>query len=79
MDYELYCFLRDKCRNIPDEFEVYTCEYCKTYNHYKFTCPRLHYVPYVQHVINKELHRERRGVNHRRFIIRSKSLAFAPL
>ena len=20
MDYELFCFLRDKCRNIPDEF-----------------------------------------------------------
>ena len=57
MDYELYCFLRDKCRNIPDEFEVYNCEYCKTYNHYKFTCPRLHFVPYAQHVINKELYR----------------------
>ena len=25
MDYELYCFLRDKIRNIPDEFEVYPC------------------------------------------------------
>lgn len=46
MDYELYCFLRDKCRNIPDEFEVKSCEFCKQFNHFKFTCPRLHYVPY---------------------------------
>ena len=58
MDYELYCFLRDKIRNIPDEFEVYPCEYCSgKFNHFKFTCPRLHYAPYQQHVINKEIHR----------------------
>jgi hypothetical protein len=53
MDYELYCFLRDKIRNIPDEFEVHPCQYCEKFNHFKFSCPRLHYLPYEQHIINR--------------------------
>lgn len=63
LDYELYCFLRDKIRNIPDEFEVLPCEFCGKFRHFKFSCPRLHYAPLSQNVLNKELHREKVGRN----------------
>ena len=80
MDYELFCFLRDKIRNIPDEFEVLPCEYCgKKFNHFKFTCPKLHYTPYPQHIIHKELHREKIGRNHRAKMLRIKETLLTPV
>lgn len=56
MDYELYCLLRDKCSNIPDEYELFKCSICRNH-HTKFTCPKIHYIPIKQHVTNKYIHR----------------------
>jgi hypothetical protein len=53
-DYEYFCFLRDKNKNMPDEFEILPCASCKT-NHTKFDCPKLHFIPITQHVVNKYL------------------------
>jgi hypothetical protein len=37
---------------------VLPCEFCqKKFNHFKFTCPKLHYTPYLQHIVDKELHK----------------------
>lgn len=78
MDYELFCYLRDKIRNIPDEFEVRACEFCGNFNHFKFTCPRIHYMPYEQHVIDKELHREQIGSQRRQPFLRVKNSIVTP-
>ena len=56
MDYELFCLLKDKCSHIPDEYELFQCEFCPG-KHTKFTCPKIHYIPYKQHVTNKFIHR----------------------
>jgi hypothetical protein len=53
MDFEHYCFLRDRNKHILDEYEVFSCQNCKKIKHTKFTCPKLHFVPIRQHVINK--------------------------
>lgn len=64
MDYELYSYLRDKNKNVIDELEVFPCEYCKT-KHTKFNCPKLHFIPITQHVINKHLRAYSIGKNSR--------------
>lgn len=37
--------MRDKIKNIPDEFEVSRCSLCKDRFHYKFDCPLIHHTP----------------------------------
>jgi hypothetical protein len=64
MDYELYSYLRDKNKNVIDEFEVFPCEHCKT-KHTKFNCPKLHFIPITQHVVNKHLRAYTTGRNTR--------------
>ena len=44
-DFQYYCFVRDKLKNIPDEFDVARCKVCKNRFHFKFDCPVLHYQP----------------------------------
>ena len=66
MDYLLFCFLRDKNKSTPDEFEVLECEICKNgQKHTKFSCPRLHYIPLHQIVIYKENHSSKISKNKR--------------
>ena len=79
MDYELYCLLRDKCRNIPDEFEVKACQFCENYNHFKFTCPRLHYAPFEQQVVNKYVYKEKKDKNGRCRFQRNKNHKLTPI
>lgn len=55
-DYEYFCFMRDKNKHILDEFEILTCSQCKT-NHTRFGCSKLHYIPIVQHIINRSLYK----------------------
>lgn len=64
MDYLHYCFLRDRNKSMIDEYEVFSCEFCKS-KHTKFTCPKLHFIPIQQHVIYKEQRYEKLGRNDR--------------
>jgi len=43
--------MRDKIKNIPDEFEVNRCSLCKDRYHYKFDCPLIHHIPNVDKII----------------------------
>jgi len=43
-DYEFFAFLRDKSKNIVDEYETIKCNLCPT-NHSYFDCPKYHYIP----------------------------------
>ena len=54
MDYEFFCTLKDRMKSIPDEFEVFDCELCEG-KHLKSLCPKLHYIPYVDTIIQKHL------------------------
>jgi hypothetical protein len=64
LDYELYCQMKDKSKNKLDEFEVFPCKYCFT-KHTKFSCPKLHFIPISQHVVNKYISHEKEGKNER--------------
>lgn len=56
------------------------CEYCKKkFNHFKFTCPKLHYAPYEQHIIDKEIYQEKIGKNQRKSIRRVKNPLLTPV
>lgn len=71
--------MRDKIKNIPDEFEVYKCSMCGDRFHYKFDCPLIHYIPNRDKIIYKNLRQvnfcknkdripmQRSGVSHRPF------------
>ena len=63
--------MRDKCKNIPDEFEILKCRHCNT-NHTQFDCPKLHFIPITQHLVNKHLHQCRVGRCRRRLFERSR-------
>lgn len=65
MDFEMYSYLRDKNKNILNEFEIFPCEFCPQ-KHTKFECPKLHFIPITQHVIFKNLHKEKTGKNVRK-------------
>lgn len=64
LDFEMYSFLKDKNKNVVDEFEVIPCEHCTT-RHTKFSCHRLHYIPLEQHLITKNLVLEKKAKNKR--------------
>jgi AMMECR1 domain-containing protein len=64
MDYEYYCSLRDKMKSVPDEFELFKCETCNG-KHLKAICPRLHFIPYIETVIHKYLHKEKTSRNEK--------------
>lgn len=64
MDYEMYAFLRDKNKTCIDEFEVMKCENCQT-KHTKFLCPKLHFIPFSQLVVNRFLYKQAKGKNIR--------------
>ena len=54
MDYVHFCFLRDRTMTSLDQFEVFNCTICKnSKTHTKFMCPKLHFNPIKQIVINK--------------------------
>lgn len=54
-DYEFYCFLRERSKYILDEYETVRCERCSA-KHTKFDCPKLHFIPLKEHIIQRELH-----------------------
>jgi len=60
-------------KNIPDEFEIYKCDFCPS-NHLKTSCPRLHYIPIVEHVIHRHLHKLKSHKNLRMKFNRNKYL-----
>ena len=64
-DYEHYCQILDKCQNILDFYEFIECDVCKT-KHSKMRCPKLHYIPIRQHVINKFILSDKTSSNKRR-------------
>jgi len=37
--------MRDRIKNIPDEYEIFDCEMCDG-RHLKASCPKLHFIPY---------------------------------
>jgi hypothetical protein len=55
MDYEFYCTMRDRMKNVPDEFEVMQCAMCDG-KHLKAICPKLHFIPYSETIIHRYLH-----------------------
>lgn len=66
MDYIHFCFLRDKNKSTPDEFEVLDCDQCKRgIKHTKFTCPKLHFIPIKQMSIYKDIHHSKTSKNKR--------------
>lgn len=56
-DYQLWCSAKDKDEYLFGENEIYECKVCqKDEKHDPFDCPKLHYLPIKQHIINKHLH-----------------------
>lgn len=65
LDYEHFCFLRDRIKNFDNEYEVFKCEFCESC-HTKFDCPKLHYIPLRKHAVDKYLYSARISKNGRR-------------
>lgn len=66
MDYELYCLMRDKALNMPDDFELFSCEICKG-KHTKFNCPKLHFIPIKQHIAYRYIYKVKKDKNYRKY------------
>ena len=57
VDYEHFFIIKDKEKSEFDEFEIIPCTFCgKKVCHTKFRCPKLHYMPIKQLIINKYFH-----------------------
>ena len=55
-NYQYYKTLKDKDKHNQNEFEVFTCEHCENKDkHTMVDCPKFHFVPIKQFVINKHL------------------------
>ena len=54
----------DRSNHILDEYEFLECSECKT-KHSRMRCPRIHFIPIKQHVINKYLTMVKKTKNKR--------------
>jgi hypothetical protein len=77
-DYEYLCFLRDKSKYLVDEFEINLCRHCRT-KHTSFLCPRLHFIPIRQQVVNRALSAEKVSRCRRREMERGHLREYHPL
>lgn len=55
MDFQLFCMLKDRDGYIIDENNLYPCDVCTKEYHSKFECPKLHYFPLKQNIVNRYL------------------------
>ena len=57
-DFQFYHEIKHRSKHFLNEFEIINCEFCNE-KHNKFKCPRLHYMPIAQQIINRSLHDEK--------------------
>lgn len=62
-DFLHYSLMRDKIKNIPDEFEVFPCSICQDKFHYKFDCPLIHHFSNKDQIIFSYLRHLKRDKN----------------
>lgn len=70
LDYEHYCVLRDRSEHMLGEDEPHACKECSHEYHLKLSCPKLHYIPLREHVINKYLYGSYRAQRARSAFLR---------